>query len=62
MVSTLVWLRYIVSARRPGKDLNEIKRRAVEVLADEVKELQGIGTRLAGTKSKSMSNDGHSNY
>jgi cytochrome P450 len=37
------WPRYIIPAMSPGKDLDAINRRSVEVLADEVKELQAKG-------------------
>lgn len=42
------WPRYIVPAMSPGKDLDAINRRSVEVLADEMKTLKTRGTVKLG--------------
>jgi hypothetical protein len=35
------WPRYIVPAMSPGKDLDDLNRRAIEVLAEELNTLRG---------------------
>jgi hypothetical protein len=42
------WPRYIIPAMSPGKDLDAINRRSVEVLAEEVSKLQAKGTIRLG--------------
>ena len=42
------WPRYIIPALSPGKDLDAINRRSVEVLADEMKTLKATGTVRLG--------------
>jgi hypothetical protein len=42
------WPRYIILAMSPGKDLDAINRRSVEVLAKEVSKLQAKGTIRLG--------------
>ena len=42
------WPRYIIPAMGPGKDLDAINRRSVEVLAEEMKTLRAKGTVRLG--------------
>lgn len=42
------WPRFIIPAMSPGKDLDAINRRSVEVLANEMKTLKANGTVRLG--------------
>ena len=42
------WPKYIMPAMSPGKDLDAINRRSIEVLADEMKALRAKGTSRLG--------------